>query len=305
MTTHGSLTPAERLELQQLLQIDLWSKRRVSESSSKRDSSSSTEKRAGLPERWELTRGINLHPWQQQCVDAWFNAGRRGVLKVVTGAGKTILALAIVEKLHQTTARDLRVAIIVPTIVLLDQWREEIAARSNLPPEAIGLLGAGFNELVVDECHRAGAAEMQRVLTTERVFSLGLSDSQVGQVLDQLLDPSLELHCANHSDLEAEVAQGTAQVVLDGDGLRLQQLAMGQQHAQFLTAQCLHMHRAIKPDPHHLCDAACIVAPRSRLAHSTEVSPARLSEWPVMFDVDLTVPVEAPGPPAAEVEDRA
>jgi hypothetical protein len=32
------------------------------------------------------------------------------------------------------------------------------------------------------------------------------------------------------------VAQSTAQVVLDGDGLRLQQLAMGQQHSQFLTA---------------------------------------------------------------------
>jgi hypothetical protein len=64
---------------------------------------------------------------------------------------------------------------------------------------------------------------------------------EVGQVLDQLLDPSLELHCANHSDLEAKVTQGAAQVVLDGDGLRLQQLAMGQQHAQFLTAECLSL----------------------------------------------------------------
>src|SRR6266481_429742 len=37
---------------------------------------------------------------------------------------------------------------------------------------------------------------------------------------------------------------------------------MGQQHSQFLTAECLDMNRAIKPDPHHLCDAACIVAVR-------------------------------------------
>jgi superfamily II DNA or RNA helicase len=29
--------------------------------------------------------------------------------------------------------------------------------------------------MVVDECHSAGAAEMQRVLKTERAFSLGLS----------------------------------------------------------------------------------------------------------------------------------
>jgi hypothetical protein len=40
----------------------------------------------------------------------------------------------------------------------------------------------------------------------------------------------------HHAHLEAEVAQGAAQVVLNGNGLRLQQLAMGQQHAQLLTA---------------------------------------------------------------------
>src|ERR1035441_4795629 len=38
--------------------------------------------------------------------------------------------------------------------------------------------------------------------------------SQVGQVLDQLLDARLELRLSDHSDLEAEVTQSTAQVVL-------------------------------------------------------------------------------------------
>jgi hypothetical protein len=33
---------------------------------------------------------------------------------------------------------------------------------------------------------------------------------QVGEVLDQLLDPRLELHLPDHSDLEAEVAYSTA-----------------------------------------------------------------------------------------------
>src|SRR6266404_8539481 len=40
----------------------------------------------------------------------------------------------------------------------------------------------------------------------------------------------------------------------------LQQFAMGQQHSQFLTAERLHMHRAIKSRPHHLRHAARIVA---------------------------------------------
>lgn len=209
MTPHKTLTPAERLELQQLLQIDFWSRRGASEGPRAQQPAPTSDNRPGLPERWELTRGIDLHPWQKQCVDAWFEAGRKGVLKVVTGAGKTILALAIAEKLQRDTAPDLRVAIVVPTVVLLAQWREEFEARSNLPPEAIGLLGAGSDEtfdadtrilicvlnsaarklpelvqkagvcasllLIVDECHRAGATEMRRVLTTERNSSLGLS----------------------------------------------------------------------------------------------------------------------------------
>ncbi len=162
-----------------------------------------------LPRNWELTRGVTLHSWQRECVEDWFSAGKRGIIKVVTGAGKTILALAIIERLQRQVASDLRVAIIVPTTVLLDQWREELLAHSNLPETAIGLMGGGesavFDDririlicvlnsaskklpaltnikglassllLVVDECHRAGAAEMQRVFSAKRSFSLGLS----------------------------------------------------------------------------------------------------------------------------------
>jgi hypothetical protein len=46
----------------------------------------------------------------------------------------------------------------------------------------------------------------------------------------------------------------------EGEALRLQQLAMGQQHPQFLAAQRLYMHAAIKPDPHHLRDTTGIIA---------------------------------------------
>jgi superfamily II DNA or RNA helicase len=131
------------------------------------------------------------------------------VVKVVTGAGKTTLALAIIERLQQTTISDLRVAIVVPTIVLLDQWREELLRRSNLPASFIGFLGANRSDsfqkgariiiavlnsaskklaedvrqagvsdrllLIVDECHRAGAPEMRRIFQTNRAYSLGLS----------------------------------------------------------------------------------------------------------------------------------
>jgi len=53
---------------------------------------------------------------------------------------------------------------------------------------------------------------------------------------DELLDARLKLNRPHHAHLKAEVAQGATQVVLDGDGLRLKKLAMGQQHSKLLTA---------------------------------------------------------------------
>src|SRR5215470_17572616 len=59
---------------------------------------------------------------------------------------------------------------------------------------------------------------------------------QIGKVLDKLPNMHLVLDRPDHADLETEVAQGGTQVVLDGNGLRLKQLAMGQQHSKLLTA---------------------------------------------------------------------
>ena len=44
---------------------------------------------------------------------------------------------------------------------------------------------------------------------------------QVGEVINKLLDAGLKLHLPNHANLETEVAQSAAQVILDGDRLRL------------------------------------------------------------------------------------
>jgi superfamily II DNA or RNA helicase len=205
-----ALTPAEELQLQQLQQAKFWAQR----CAAGRPVAAGTslpyrDEAVALPGAWCLTRGIDLHDWQEQCVREWFRSGRRGVIKVVTGAGKTVLALAIAEKLQRSDRRSLRLAVVVPTIVLLNQWREEFAEHSNLPAHAIGLMGGGrddkFSEtnrvlicvlnsaakklpdvvaqagvgedllLVVDECHRAGAAEMRKVFAARRAYSLGLS----------------------------------------------------------------------------------------------------------------------------------
>jgi superfamily II DNA or RNA helicase len=212
MSSTLRLTPKEELEFQQFQQIDFWRNRTEASSlgvPSSQSSGIADDEVVAAPKSWELTRDLILHDWQSRCVDNWFAADKRGVIKVVTGAGKTILALAIIERLQQAIMPDLCVAIVVPTVVLLDQWRSEILKRSNLPPAYIGFIGAGRSDsfeagariiiavlnsaskklaqdvrrsgvsnrllLIVDECHRAGAQEMRRVFETDRAFSLGLS----------------------------------------------------------------------------------------------------------------------------------
>lgn len=162
-----------------------------------------------LPEKWELTRGIDPYDWQQQCIDKWFATKGRGTVKVVTGGGKTLLALAIAERVQNTQDSDLRMAIVVPTIVLMHQWYDALLEHGNLPKVALGRLGDNYKDdfedgrrilvtvlasartqlprvvkkskvgrnllLVADECHRAGAKEMSQVFKTPRRWSLGLS----------------------------------------------------------------------------------------------------------------------------------
>ena len=204
-----AMSPADQVLRQQLNTLSYWSERiRLKALEAEEDSGTATVVApAGLPEHWSLLRGVKLRPWQEDCAEKWFKAGKRGVVKVVTGAGKTVMACRIIERLQNGEVPNLRVAVIVPTIVLLDQWYELFIQGSNLPPAAIGRLGGGYQDklegrvrilvcvlnsaasklpkiaenlsgpllLIVDECHRAGAAKMSEVFRTRRDYSLGLS----------------------------------------------------------------------------------------------------------------------------------
>ena len=204
------LADRDRLSLHQLRLLEWMESRTAAEQKKRfnRDTQDAQPLPRTAPEHWALTRDVELYSWQEDCIRSWFDAGQRGTVKVVTGGGKTLLALAIAERLQNHEDADLRVAIVVPTIVLMNQWYEEFEQRSNLPGWVIGRLGGGYadnfaegrriliavlasaykmlpslvNEdigshllLIADECHRVGATEMSKVLTVRRKYSLGLS----------------------------------------------------------------------------------------------------------------------------------
>ena len=81
---------------------------------------------------------MELYRWQQDCLDTWERNGFRGILHVVTGAGKTVAALEGAKRLEQVLkqqnpAVSLRLRIVTPTIAIARQWVQ--AVRTAFPEE--------------------------------------------------------------------------------------------------------------------------------------------------------------------------
>lgn len=167
-------------------------------------------------------QGFELYPWQEDAVDAWVSGHSSkaftGTLEVVTGGGKTLIALACAAR-AAAQSDDLHLAVVVPTEALARQWRKSLIQHTTLEPDEIGLLGAGGKAtfadsraivavlntastrlpslandgqplmLIVDECHRAGAPKYRDVLQTRAEFRLGLSATPDREELDETGEP--------------------------------------------------------------------------------------------------------------------
>jgi len=86
----------------------------------------------------ELAAGLvtdyDLREYQQEAVDAWHDAGDRGVLELPTGAGKTVIAIRAMVDLGVPTL------VVAPTIDLVDQWKRELETEFDV---SIGRFGGG------------------------------------------------------------------------------------------------------------------------------------------------------------------
>jgi superfamily II DNA or RNA helicase len=74
---------------------------------------------------------LTLHPWQKECLDAWFSNHGHGMVQVVTGAGKTILALSAAQELQKRISGNLKVKIIVPKTFMVSQWVASIVGHKE------------------------------------------------------------------------------------------------------------------------------------------------------------------------------
>lgn len=156
------------------------------------------------------------YDWQREAAEKWFEPvpqserdSENGIVKVVTGAGKTVMALDVIKRWLEKHPNGV-VTVLVPTNVLMRQWLEELIEKLNVPPEDIGWAGGGHKDqfedgyrilvsivnsavkedflkttlgeaaaeehlLIADECHRYTGETFSNVFEYPRTASLGLS----------------------------------------------------------------------------------------------------------------------------------
>lgn len=146
--------------------------------------------------------------WQINALDIW-KKNFSGIVSIVTGGGKTIFAFyAILEFIKKF--EDGNIVIVVPTLALQDQWKEELISNLNVNAKEINsyagksskvnrinilvinsarkvnsLLFNDFdNFLIVDECHKAGSKINSNCLNINTKATLGLSATPIRQYDD-------------------------------------------------------------------------------------------------------------------------
>src|SRR2546427_10262138 len=83
-------------------------------------------------------RLLTMRTYQKGALDSWDRAGRRGVIVLPTGAGKTVIGMKSMELVNQPTI------VIVPTLDLLEQWRGRVEEEFGVE---VGLYGGGENRI--------------------------------------------------------------------------------------------------------------------------------------------------------------
>lgn len=93
---------------------------------------------------------------QSSAIEAWNKGGKRGVVILPTGAGKTFVAQLAIQEVSRSAL------ILVPTIDLLNQWSGVLEKAFG---RTIGLLGGGYHEIedITVSTYDSGAIHMDRL----------------------------------------------------------------------------------------------------------------------------------------------
>jgi superfamily II DNA or RNA helicase len=81
---------------------------------------------------------VEPRPFQQEAIGEWTRTGKRGVVVLPTGAGKSHVAQMAIELVRRQSL------VVVPTLDLMNQWYDLMLGSFNVE---VGLIGGGYHEI--------------------------------------------------------------------------------------------------------------------------------------------------------------
>ncbi|MBI2192543.1 MAG: DEAD/DEAH box helicase [Planctomycetes bacterium] len=207
-------------------------------------------------------------PYQQEAVESWWRAGRRGLVVLPTGSGKTFVAQKIMERAGRSTL------VVTPTLDLMHQWYSVLAAGFDLE---VGLIGGGeydprpvtvttydsaylhmerlgnrFGLIIFDECHHLpGPTYAFAAESCLAPFRLGLTATLEREDggesrLEELVGPVV---------YRREIQELAGQYLAEYETVRLMVHLSGEERARYEQARGVYRrfldeHRIILGSPH-------------------------------------------------------
>ncbi len=81
---------------------------------------------------WKLQVDWAPHWYQSEAVEAWWKAGRRGLVVLPTGTGKTFVGAMVIQRVSRPTL------VVTPTLDLLRQWVGQLSGFFGVEVGAVG-----------------------------------------------------------------------------------------------------------------------------------------------------------------------
>jgi DNA phosphorothioation system restriction enzyme len=180
----------------------------------------------GCPQLPEL---LQLRSYQQQAITNWFKNQGRGTLKMATGSGKTITALAIAHQLYQQIGLQVLI-IICPFRHLVNQWGRECEKfhfQPILACESIYKWQGKFSAQLA-RIHTGQQKFLTIVTTNETLITAGFQ-SQLKYLPDRTLIIGDEVHNLGAKKRESSLPRNV--------GLRLALSATPERHYDDIGTQ--------------------------------------------------------------------
>lgn len=105
---------------------------------------------------FQIRERLEPYTHQREALDAWRKGGRRGMVVLPTGSGKTYVAQMAIEDVARSTL------VVVPTIDLMNQWSGVLEHAFG---RQVGLIGGGYHELeaLTVSTYDSAAIHMERL----------------------------------------------------------------------------------------------------------------------------------------------